>query len=134
MRKGGPREIKLERFEEALHDPTARLTYSALSGVYILLEVYFVTGRFAGVRKQSVEDVERLFNQSLVAWMDKKGYDFEARHLSVICNWRSACDERGLPSVLRSQFNDNFIEYILDELMPWHADEGLDFSLLEVNQ
>ena len=75
MRKGGPREIKLERFEEALHDPTARLTYSALSGVYILLEVYFVTGRFAGVRKQSVKDIERLFNQFLVAWVNKKGYE-----------------------------------------------------------
>ena len=24
----------LERFEEALHDPAARLTYSALSGMY----------------------------------------------------------------------------------------------------
>jgi len=27
----------LERFEEALHDPTARLTYSALSGVQTIL-------------------------------------------------------------------------------------------------
>lgn len=30
--------------------------------------------------------------------------------------------------------NSNFLTYILDELMPWHADEGLnDYSLLEVN-
>ena len=35
----------------------------------------------------------------------------------------------------RSQFNVNFLAYILDELMPWHADEGLnDYSLLEINQ
>jgi len=34
LRKGCTSEIMLERFEEALHDPTARLTYSALSGMY----------------------------------------------------------------------------------------------------
>ena len=90
---------------------------------------------YIGVRKQSVEDVERLFSKTLVAWMDNKGYDFEARHLSVVHNWRRACDERGLPDTLRSQFNENFLEYLLDEMMPWHADEGLnDYSLLEVNQ
>jgi len=67
--------------------------------------------------------------------MEKKGYDFEARHLSIVHNWRRACDERGLPRILCSQFNSNFLEYILDDLIPWHADEGLcDFSLLEVNQ
>ena len=84
---------------------------------------------------KTVEDVERLFSKTLVAWMDNKGYDFEARHLSVVHNWRRACDERGLPDTLRSQFNENFLEYLLDEMMPWHADEGLnDYSLLEVNQ
>ena len=65
-----------------------------------------------------MEDVERIFSKILVAWMDKKGYDFEARHLSVIHNWRRACDERGLPSTLHSQFSGNFLEYILDELIP----------------
>lgn len=64
--------------------------------------------------------------------MDKQGYDVEARHLSVIHNWRRACDERGLCSDLRSQFNDNLKTYILDELMPWH--ENSDLSFLEVNR
>ena len=36
LRKGGPLQIRLERFEEALHDTTAGLTYSALSGGPIL--------------------------------------------------------------------------------------------------
>jgi len=31
----------LERFEEALHDPTARITYSALSGVYTIKQCFF---------------------------------------------------------------------------------------------
>ena len=54
--------------------------------------------------------------------MDKKGYEFEARHLSVVHNWRRACDDQGFPTTLHSQFNVNFLAYILDELMPWHAD------------
>ena len=97
--------------------------------VYVLLNPLLV------VRKQSIEDVKRLFSKTLVEWMDKKGYESEARHLSVVHNWRHACDERGLPTTLCSQFNVNFLANILDELMPWHADEGLnDYSLLEVNQ
>ena len=67
--------------------------------------------------------------------MDRKEYDFEAKHLSVVYNWRCACDKQDLPSTLRSQFNEKLLTYILDELMPWHADEGLnDYSLLEVNR
>ena len=53
--------------------------------------------------------MERLFSKSLVAWMDKKGYNFEARYLSIVHNWRRACNERGLPRILQSQFNSNFL-------------------------
>jgi len=63
-------DIQLKRFMEAVHDPSAGLTYIALSGV----------------RKQSVEDVERLFGKPLIKWMEKKGYDTEARYLEVVCN------------------------------------------------
>ena len=108
----------MERFEEALHDSTAGLTYTALSGV----------------RKQSVEDVERLFGEPLILWMKDKGYDAEADSLQVIHNWRRACDERGLTHDQRSRFNTDLLNYILDDLMPWHKVDGLrDFSLLEVN-
>ncbi|XP_065893229.1 uncharacterized protein [Dysidea avara] len=103
LRQGGPIDIQLERFVEAVHDTSSGLTYSALSGV----------------RKQSVQDVERLFSESLIRWMENKGYAVEAKFLQVIRNWRRASDERGLT----------------DDLMPWHTDEGLrDFSLLEVNR
>ena len=65
----------------------------------------------------------------------KNGYDHEAKYLRVIRNWRRAYDERGLSVVQRSQFNNDFLNYILDELMPWHKQEGFgDFSLLEVNR
>ena len=50
LRQGGPNDIQLERFVEAVHDTSSGLTYSALSGVC----------------KQSVQDVERLFSDSLM--------------------------------------------------------------------
>lgn len=33
LRKGGPIEMQLERFEAALHDTASGLTYAALSGI-----------------------------------------------------------------------------------------------------
>ena len=86
LRQGGPHDIQLERFVEALHDTSSGLTYSALSDV----------------RKQSVQDVERLFSESLIKWMDNKDYLVEAKYLRVIRNWRRASDERGLTDEQRS--------------------------------
>jgi len=86
-----------------------------------------------GVRKQSVEDMERLFIKSMVEWMEKKGYDPEAKYLSIVRNWRRACDEGGISSDLRSQFNKNLLDYILDELIPWDK-ENRDLSFLEVKR
>ena len=108
MGQGGPCEIHLERFEEALHDFAAGLTYSALSGI----------------RRQSVEDVERMFGQIVI------GYQNEAEYLQYVHNWRRACDERGLTDDQRSKYNRELLNYILDDLMPWHKDDDLrDFSL-----
>ena len=89
----------------------------------------------SGIRKQSVEDVERLFGNSVIKWMERKGYTHEAEYLHVICNWRRASDERGLSTTEHIQFNNSLLNYILDDLMPWHKQDGLrDFSLLEVNK
>jgi len=119
LRHGGPRNICLEMFEEALHDTAAGLTYPALSGI----------------RKQSVEDVKWLFSPSLILWMENKGYHHEAEYLEHVRNWRRASDERGLTNDQRSKLNAGLLNYILDDLMPWHKNDGLrDFSLLEVNR
>ena len=119
MRQVSQADIRLERFEEALHDPASKLTYTALSGV----------------RKQSVEDIERLFGASVIKWMKNKAYTSEAQYLSVVRNWKRSCDERGLTEEERRVFNEEFLAYILDDLMPWHRQEGLrDFNLLEVNR
>ena len=57
MRQGAARDIHLERFVQALEDPSSGLTYSALTGV----------------RKQSVEDVERLFGAGVIQFMETMG-------------------------------------------------------------
>ena len=109
----------MEYFEEAVHDRASFLTVTALRGV----------------RKQSVEDVERLISDDMVRWMEQKGYVCEAEYLRSVRGWRRACDERGLSTDQRSQLNKAFLDYIVDDLMPWHRDQGLrDFSLLEVTR
>ena len=116
-RSGGPANIKLERYTEALRDPTSGMTYPAL----------------IGARKQSVIDAERLFSSQLSTFMRKKGYDVEATYIETIHNWRRASDECGLSSLMRSKYNYCLLNMILDELMPWHK-ETYNFALLEVNR
>ena len=115
-RQGGPASINLEHFMEALYDRSTNLTYPVLTGA----------------RKQSIQDVERLFSKEMESFIDQKGYLKEARYIRVINNWRRACDERGLSSEDREQFNTDLLEYILANLMPWH--KHTDFSHLEVNR
>ena len=52
-----PSDLKLERFVEALSDPSSDLTYPAL----------------VGSRKQSVIDAERFFGPNLAKFMQDKG-------------------------------------------------------------
>ena len=50
-------------------------------------------------------------------------------------NLRKASDSRGLSDEVRQEYNNDLVEYILDELMPWHKEqETRDFSAMEVNQ
>lgn len=100
----------------ALYDPEARLTYTALTGE----------------RKQSVKDAERLFSPSMLAFMEKNDFTQEADYIRAILNWRRSCDERGLSEQQRSIYNYQMLDYILDDLMPWH--EHYDYSYLEVNR
>ena len=74
-----------------------------------------------------------MFSPQMVDFMQRKGYDFEATYLSAIGNWRRACDQRGLSEIQRCRFNYEFLNYIPDDLMPWHR-TIYDFSLLEVNR
>lgn len=57
-RLGGPSDLRLERYQVALEDPCSGLTYTA----------------FAGVRKQSVQDAERMFSIELADFMKSKNH------------------------------------------------------------
>ena len=98
-RAGGPEELQLQYFHEALQDPQA----------------------LTGQRKQSIRDVENLLSTSMADFMRSKGYSFEERYIRVFSNWRRACDERGMPESSRSQFNIDLLKYLLDDWMPWHS-------------
>ena len=102
---------------EALNDKESGLTYPAL----------------VGLRKQSVEDAERLFSPNLLTFMEKKGYTCEANYIRDVLGWRRACDERGLSELQRCHFNYNMLNYVLEEWMPWYH-QIYDFRLLEVNR
>ncbi len=116
-RQGGPKTVKLERYVEAIKDSTTGLTYPAL----------------IGLRKQSVQDAERMFSLPLAEFMDRKGYTEEAKYIYAVNGWRRAADERGLSSLQRCRLNYKLLNYILDELMPWYS-SSYDFSTLEVNK
>ena len=57
-RLGGPNQLQLDRFTEALYDESSGLTFPALTGQ----------------RKQSVKDAENLFSEGIEKFMKKKGY------------------------------------------------------------
>ena len=102
---------------EALSEASSGLTYPALTGS----------------RKQSVIDAERLFSPDLAAFMRGKVYVYEAKYIETVWNWRRACDERGLSELQRCKYNYQFLNLILDKLIPWHS-ETYDFSKLEVSR
>ena len=110
-------ELHLERFAEALEHPSSGLTYAALTGQ----------------NKQSVRDAERLFGRGVLDFMKQKKYIFEEKFVRTVLNWRRASDERGLSELERSRFNYNMLNFLLDDLLPWHSQE-YDFSTLEVNR
>ena len=101
---------------EAVQDPEVKLSYYAM----------------IGTRKQSVSDVEQIFSLGVLNFMESKNYELEARYIKIIRNWQRLCDEGGLSDDNQSRFNQDFIKYILEELIPWHKQS--DYSTLEVNQ
>ena len=107
----------MERFVQALDDPTSGLTYPALTGQ----------------RKQSVQDAERLFSDGVAKFMEKNDYTYEAMFVRIVLNWRRASDERGLTELERCRYNYKMLNFLLEDLMPWHS-ENYDFSTLEVNR
>lgn len=108
LRNGGPKELQLQRFMIQIH--TSHIMERE-SNQFQMWNMY-----------RSLVKVER------------KGYDIEeATYVRVIMNWRKASDMRGLSDEQREKYKD-LMDYILDELMPWHKQQTRDFSLMEINQ
>ena len=66
--------------------------------------------------------------------MEKHNYESEATYLRMVRNWRRAVDERGLSDSQREQFCDEFLDFIVRDLMPWYSTNQKDLSQLEVNR
>ena len=75
-----------------------------------------------GVRKQLVQDAERMFSTTLTDFMDYNGYQEEVAYIRAVNG----------SSLERCRLNYRFLEYILDDWMPWHT--NADYSTLEVNR
>ena len=116
-RSGGPEGCHLERLQEAMESPETCLTYVALSGQ----------------KKQKVEDAERIFSKSVAQYLRQRGYTNEVVYVQTVCNWHVASDGRAISQLKRCKYNYEMLQYVLDELMPWHR-QSYDFSYLEVNQ
>ena len=69
----------------------------------------------------------------MLQFMRKKNYKFEADYIEVVLNWRRSSDECGLSQHLRMKYNYEMLNFLLDDLMPWHR-QLYDFSTLEVNR
>lgn len=67
-RRGGPDQLKLKRFTQALYDPNTHLTYPAITGQ----------------RKQSIRDVEILFSEEVEKFMEGEQYTYEAKYIRAI--------------------------------------------------
>jgi len=66
--------------------------------------------------------------------MKEHNYEEEAEYLLKVRNWRTAIDERGLKEERGQQYIEEFLDYIVSDLMPWSLSECKDFGLLEVNR
>lgn len=103
---------------EALQDPDTHLTHPGLTSI----------------QKQNVQDVERLFGNNIIDFMERKRYEPEVKFLRAVRNWRRAIDERCLEEIQRQQFLHEIKIYVCEDLMLWYAKGLKDFSLLEVNR
>lgn len=106
-----------EAVDKAMLDPMTGLSHAALTGQ----------------RPQSVEDAEKLLSYHVAASMQRNDFNFEAEYVGIIAAWHEASDGRGMSQLDRCKANYEMLNYLLDELMPWHK-ETYDFSTLDINR
>ena len=95
-------EIDLCCFRDALSDPSTGLTYEALTRK----------------QKQSVPHCEQIFSKGVLDFLRSKGHTSEARFVEVVRNWHKAADGRGISEELRSKYNTDMLNFLLEDWMP----------------
>ena len=116
-REGGPDDMDVTAFDEAMRDPNTGLTHAALTGE----------------RKQSVADAERMLSYLVGKYLSDHGYEREAKYVETVAGWHEAADGRGINELQRCRKNYAMLNMILDEWMPWHG-ELYDFSSIDINR
>ena len=115
LRSGTIPNVDLCCFRDALSDQSTGLTYEALTGK----------------QKQSVPHCEQIFSKGVLDFLERKGHTSEAHFVEVVRNWHKAADGRGISEELRSKYNTEMVNFILDDWMPWWK-EDRNFATLDV--
>ncbi len=103
LRSGSIPNVDLCCFRDALCDSSTGLTYEALTGK----------------QKQSVPHCEQIFSKGVLEYLKRKGHKSEARFVEVVRNWHKASDGRGISEEMRSRYNNEMLNYLLEDWMPW---------------
>lgn len=115
LRSGVIPNVDLCCFREALCDPSTGLTYEELTGK----------------QKQSVPHCEQVFSKGVLDFLKSMGYEPEARFVEVVRNWHKASDGRGISEEMRSRYNTEMLNFLLEDWIPWWSYER-DFATLDV--
>lgn len=117
VRNGAVSGFDLRALVKCMHDPFTGLTYTALTGK----------------RKQNVEDAEKLLSTTVANWLDSNNHNFEARFVHAIANWHKASDGRGLSEDTRSRYNNQMLDFLLEDWMPCF-ENNRDYSTIDINR
>jgi hypothetical protein len=117
VRNGSVPSFNTRFLVEAMHDPHTGLTYTALTGK----------------RKQSVGDAEKLLSSAVSIWLTNHHHIYEGRFIRIIANWHKSSDGRGITEDMRRQYNQEMLDFILEDWMPWYWYDR-DYSTLDPNR
>lgn len=67
----------------------------------------------------------------MLEFLQENGHSAEANFVEVVRNWHKASDGRGSTEEMRSKYNHNMLDFLLEDWMPWYRSER-DFSTIHV--
>lgn len=117
----------------ASHFSSPNITFIIIINAHVVFYSGLTHAALVGLRKQSVVDAEKLLSFAMKDFMAIRNYATEAEYIHAVASWHEASDGRGLSQLQRCRSNYEMLNYLLDELMPWHK-ESYNFSLLDINR